>query len=106
MIGTNFNMSDQYCLFHINSSYDLRGNTAIIELSCTPKMGVFEGIEFKPKIFVNSVNFMERPRIYNNRRIFHPNINLLTCEIVSRELVLDWNPTVEYLVCDVDSVEF
>lgn len=64
-------------------------------MTVTPKVGVFRGIEFRPKIFINSGNLVERPRIYNDRRIFHPNINAITCEMVSKQLVVEWNPTAE-----------
>lgn len=68
----------------------------IIQLYVQPLSGTFESIEFKPKIFISSLNFTNRPRIYNDRRLFHPNINMYTCEILFPEIVKEWNPTQEF----------
>ena len=90
----DFNLSDEHCTFLINSHYELKGHTIIIEIFCLPQIGTFKDIEFRPKVYINSANFMERPRVFNDRRVFHPNINLLTCEISSRRLVEEWSPAV------------
>ena len=95
MRGTNFDLSNQLCKFYINQHFRLIDSTIEVELYCCPQDGAFRGVEFRPKVYINSRNCMERPRIFNDCRIFHPNINILTCELVSRELMVEWNPTVE-----------
>ena len=61
-----------------------------------PKRGIFEEIEFRPKMYFSCIDLVKRPKIYNDRRIFHPNINIETLEILFPELVIDWNPTKKY----------
>ena len=47
-------------------------------------------------MYFSCIDLVKRPKIYNDRRIFHPNINIETLEIFFPELVLDWNPTKKY----------
>jgi hypothetical protein len=54
----------------------------MIDMYFLPLIGTFKGIEFRPKVFFSIKNLVKRPKIYNNCRIFHPNINIYTCEIV------------------------
>jgi hypothetical protein len=82
LANINFDLSDTSCRFYIRNNIEQRGDSIIIELYIEPLGGTFESIIFKPKIFILSHNFTNRPRIYNDRRLFHPNINMYTCELV------------------------
>ena len=89
-----YTLSDQYCLFNILPAVE-SGESIVVEIYIKPLQGIFEDIEFKPKMFITALSLAERPVIYNDRRIFHPNVNVYTCEIVFPELVKDWTPTNE-----------
>lgn len=88
-----YDLSDNYCRFLVKNAIEQRGDSIILELYVQPLRGTFEDIEFRPKIFISSCSFTNRPHIYNDRRLFHPNINMYTCELVFPEIVRDWNPT-------------
>lgn len=44
-----------------------------------PIQGTFENFEFRLKVFVNCTDLVQRPRIYNDRRVWHPNVDVYTC---------------------------
>ncbi len=44
-------------------------------------------------MYISSIDLIKRPKIFNDRRIYHPNINCFTLEIIFPELIIDWNPT-------------
>lgn len=52
-------------------------------------------------MYFSCIDLIKRPKIYNDRRIFHPNINIETLEILYPELVLGWNPAKKYLFDDI-----
>ena len=43
VLAIELNLSDEFCSFLIKG-YEIRENTIIIEVQCTPKAGAFEGI--------------------------------------------------------------
>ena len=53
------------------------------------KRGIFKNIELRHKIIFSCIDLVKRPKIYNDRRIFHPNIKIETLEIIVPKLVLD-----------------
>lgn len=44
-------------------------------------------------MYLSCMDLVRRPKIYNDRRIYHPNINIETLEIIFPEILIDWNPT-------------
>ncbi len=75
----NYDLSDANCFFLIKDIIEQHGDSLIIQLYAKPLKGIYSDIEFSPKVFVSNFDFTLRPRIYNDRRIFHPNIDVYTC---------------------------
>jgi len=61
-----------------------------------PLQGVFEHTEFRIKLFLPSSYYKQRPHAFNDRQIYHPNINIKTCEIVFPQIVKEWGAASEY----------
>lgn len=74
----------------------MRGERLVVEVVAVPKVGPFKDILFRPSLFISRNELVTRPRVYNHIRLFHPNINVFTCELVFPEVVTEWNPALPY----------
>ena len=89
---TGYDLTDWSCHFEVGRTVLVRGERLVVEVQVVPKVGAFKGITFRPSILINRRELVNRPRVYNNIRLFHPNINVFTCELVFPEVVSEWNP--------------
>ena len=78
--------SNQNCFCQVKSHLQIKIDCIVAQLSCRPKFGIFEGIDFKVKILLNYDDMNSKVSVYNDRRVFHPNVNLITCEITSKSI--------------------
>lgn len=90
-MGYNYDLSDQVSDCFINPIIQHKAQFIKMELFVKPKSGIFESIEFKPTIYYNGGDTCQAPKVYNDRKIFHPNIDIYTNEIAVPELQ-NWNP--------------
>lgn len=96
-----YDLSEQICVFFINSLLVQTNEFITLEMYAKPNVGIFQGIEFRPKMLLQAYNFAKRPKVYNDRRVFHPNINVESCEVVYPQLCSHWNPASSYANVDV-----
>ena len=78
--------SNQDCSCFVSTDFKVKGQCIIIDLKCRPNKFIFEGIDFSLKILLNCINTHLKPIVYNDRRVFHPNIDLTNCQLISKTL--------------------
>ena len=72
----DYNLSQQTCIFKINSPF-IRDHFLVLSMFIKPLTGLFQEIEFRPQMYINLVNNFEPPKILNDRKIYHPNIDFI-----------------------------
>lgn len=63
-----------------------------MQIKARPIVGLYCDIDFVVSVFIEDCDNLKPPKIYNDRRVFHPNIDPFTCEIAVPEIIY-WNPT-------------
>jgi ubiquitin-protein ligase len=58
-----------------------------LQIHATPLVGLYNDIDFGIVMFMEEFDGFKPPKIYNDRRIFHPNINPYTLEILFPAIV-------------------
>ena len=74
----NYDLSDQACKCFINQTVMPKARLIKLEVFMAPLSGVYEGIEFRPTLYYKAYEPWTPPKIFNDRKIFHPNINVFT----------------------------
>lgn len=77
--SVDYNLDENTCIFRINPVFNIHARFIGVSVFIQPLVGLFKDIEFRPVLYFKSEakNYtFQPPRIYNDRRIFHPNINI------------------------------
>lgn len=90
-----YDLSQQTCIFKIHDAPILRGNYLLLNIYVRPLTGLYESIEFRPHIYLNLFDNFQPPKILNDRKIYHPNIDFINGEILVPEII-NWNPSYTY----------
>ena len=70
----------------------MRGDFLVLTLFVEPKIGLFENITFRPQMYLNLFETLSSPKVYNDRKIYHPNIDFFSGQILIPEII-NWNPS-------------
>ena len=87
-----YDLSEQTCTFLIESPPTVRQNFLVLRMYVKPLVGLYEGIEFRPHLYLNLIDNVDSPKLLNDRRIYHPNIDFISAEICVPEII-NYNPT-------------
>lgn len=74
----DFCITDENCIVEINPNICVKNNFIALQIRARPCVGLYKDIDFVVTMFIQDNDSVKPPQLYNDRRVFHPNIDPYT----------------------------